>query len=157
MLEVEILTVKSQALERKKDILSSIRALEEAFMLIEGHSAVLEIDLLINLGFLYSKMGNRFRAVDMYLVFIYFWYFLEWRRYKRLFRMLPEVSQRESLLPAFYKKAGEELLMLGKTKQSIVMNKRAFVIYKARGDYSGQVHSVSSILLFIQIHLILRS
>jgi hypothetical protein len=46
-------------------------------------------------------------------------------------------------MPSIYKRAGEELRMLGKTKQSITMFKRAFLVYKSKDDYHGQAHAVS--------------
>lgn len=46
-------------------------------------------------------------------------------------------------MPSLYKRAGEELRMLGKTKQSITMYKKAFLIYKSNDDHHGQAISVS--------------
>jgi hypothetical protein len=64
---VRVLTVKSQAFEKKKDIIGAIRALDDGNQLLsEGQDKLLGIDSEMNLAQMFSKMGNRYRAVEMY-------------------------------------------------------------------------------------------
>ena len=65
---VRVLTVKSQAFEKKKDIIGAIRALDDGNkeLLESGQDKLLSIDSEINLAQMFSKMGNRYRTVDMY-------------------------------------------------------------------------------------------
>lgn len=71
-MEVRVLTVKSQAFEKKKDIIGSIRALDDANQLLQdGQDKLLSADSEINLAQMFSKMGNRYRAVEMYQLYYY--------------------------------------------------------------------------------------
>jgi hypothetical protein len=148
-LTLRILTVKSQAFERKKDIIGAIRALEDGIKgLPEGQDSLLSFDSEINLAQMASKMGNRYRSVDMYPTgsyqdYICLYVKLMKTRYKKLLKIAPTFPERIGLMSSIYKRAGDELRMLGKTKQSITMFKKAFLLHKSKDDYLGQAHSVS--------------
>jgi hypothetical protein len=143
-LEVRVLTVKSQAFEKKKDIIGSIRALDDGNQLLsEGQDKLLSIDSEINLAQMFSKMGNRYRSVEMYPASLCISSKFNQIRYKRLLKVVPAFPERVGLMSSMYKRAGEELRMLGKTKQSITMFKKAFMLHKSKDDYHGQAHSVS--------------
>lgn len=117
-------------------------------MLEGGTDKLLFIDSEVNLAQMFSKMGNRIRSVEMYLysfccTFSYRFIILRNVRYKMLLKMVPSYPERVGLMPSLYKRVGDELRMLGKTKQSITMFKKAFLIHKEKDDYHGQAHSVS--------------
>eukprot|EP00026_Physarum_polycephalum_P000737 Phypoly_transcript_00738.p1 GENE.Phypoly_transcript_00738~~Phypoly_transcript_00738.p1 ORF type:complete len:1375 (-),score=209.00 Phypoly_transcript_00738:22-3720(-) len=131
VLALRILTVKSQAFERKKDIIGAIRALDDGIQMVpEGQDKLLSFDSEINLAQLYSRMGNRYRSVEIY---------------KKLLKIAPTFPERIGLMAPMYKRAGDELRMLGKTKQSINMFKKAFLLHKSQEDYLGQAHSLNGI------------
>lgn len=66
-MEARVLTVKSQAFEKKRDIIGAIRALDDGNKLLQdGRDKLLSVDSEINLAQMFSKMGNRYRAVEMY-------------------------------------------------------------------------------------------
>ena len=146
VLQVQVLIVQSQAFEKKKDAVGAMRVLNEANLLLpEGQDKLLKIDLEINLAQMYSKMGIRVRAKDLYPLpnIMYTLSHLINARFKKLLKDVPALPELLGLMSSLYKRVGNELRMLGKTNQSISMFKKAFLLHKSQDDYHGQAHSVS--------------